>query len=67
MTAQMEGHQPMKESKFTDQQIAFALNQAKAGTSVEELCRKMGISQAPFFCWKMVYGDLIPSEVKRLS
>lgn len=46
----------MKKSKFTDQQIAFALNQAEAGTSVEEVCRKMGISQATFFRWKKVYG-----------
>jgi len=26
----------MKKSKFTDQQIAFALQQAEAGTAVEE-------------------------------
>lgn len=57
----------MKKSKFTDQQIAFALNQAEAGTSVEEVCRKMGISQATFFRWKKVYGGLMPSEVRRLK
>lgn len=42
----------MKRSKFTDQQIAFALHQAEGGTSVEEICRKMGITQATFFRWK---------------
>lgn len=57
----------MKKSKFTDQQIAFALSQAEAGTSVEEVCRKMGISQATFFRWKKVYGGLMPSEVRRLK
>ena len=36
----------MKKSKFTDQQIAFALQQAEGGTPVEEVCRKMGVSQA---------------------
>jgi putative transposase len=46
----------MKKSKFTDQQIAFALQQAEAGTSVEEISRKMGISQATFFRWRKVYG-----------
>jgi len=34
----------MKKSRFTDQQIAFALQQAEGGTPVEEVCRKMGIS-----------------------
>ena len=30
----------MKKSKFTDEQIAFALKQAEVGTPVEEVCRK---------------------------
>ena len=29
----------MKKSKFTDEQIAFALKQAEVGTPVEEVCR----------------------------
>jgi putative transposase len=56
----------MKKSRFTDQQIAFALQQAEGGTSVEEVCRKMGVSQATFFRWKRVYGGLMPSEVRKL-
>jgi putative transposase len=39
----------MTKSKFTDQRIAFALQQAEVGTPVEEVCRKTGISQATFF------------------
>lgn len=57
----------MKKSRFTDQQIAFALHQAETGTSVEEVCRKIGISQATFFRWKKVYGGLMPSEVRKLK
>jgi putative transposase len=57
---------PMKKSQFTDQQVAFALQQAETGTPVEEVCRKMGISQATFFRWKKVYGGLMPSEVRKL-
>ncbi|HEX7816883.1 transposase, partial [Dyella sp.] len=34
----------MKKSKFTEEQIAFALKQAEMGTLVEDVCRKMGIS-----------------------
>ena len=56
----------MKRSKFTGQQIAFALKQAELGTSVEEVCRKMGISDATFYNWKKKYGGLGPSELRRL-
>lgn len=31
----------MKKSKFTGEQIAFALRQAEVGTPVAEVCRKM--------------------------
>ncbi len=56
----------MKKSKFTEEQIGFALRQAELGISVDEVCRKMGISQATFFRWKQKYGGLGPSELRRL-
>lgn len=34
----------MKKTKFTEAQIVFAFRQAKNGTKVEEVCRKLGIS-----------------------
>ena len=57
----------MKKSKFADAQIAFILRQAEEGTSVEEVCRKAGISQQTFYRWKKLYGGLMPSEMKRLK
>ncbi|AIY41380.1 Mobile element protein [Collimonas arenae] len=56
----------MKRSKFTEQQIAFALKQAELGTTVDEVCRKLGISEATFYNWKKKYGGLGPSELRRL-
>jgi putative transposase len=56
----------MKTSKFTEQQIAFALKQAELGAPVEEVCRKVGISEATFYNWKKKYGGLAPSELRRL-
>ena len=57
----------LRRSKFTDAQIAFVLRQAEEGTSVEEVCRKAGISTATFYTWKKKYGGLMPSEMKRLK
>lgn len=56
----------MKKSKFTEEQIAFALKQAESGTRVEEVCRKMGISQATFYAWRKKFGGLGVSELRRL-
>lgn len=56
----------MKKSKFTEEQIAFALKQAESGTSVEEICRKMGISQATFYAWRKKFGGLGVAELRRL-
>ena len=57
----------MKKSRFSEQQIAFILRQAEEGTSVEEVCRKAGISEATYYVWRKKYGGLMPSEMKRLK
>ena len=57
----------MKKSRFSEQQIAFILKQADDGTSVEEVCRKAGISQQTYYRWRKEYGGLMPSEVRRLK
>jgi putative transposase len=56
----------MKKSKFSEAQIAFAIKQVESGTPVEEVCRKMGISDATFYNWKKKYGGLGVSELRRL-
>lgn len=57
----------MKKSKFTEDQIVFALKQAESGIMIEEICRKMGVSVATFYHWKKRFGGLMPSEVRRLK
>lgn len=57
----------MKRSKYSDEQIAFALKQAETGTRVQEICRKMGISEATFYNWKKKYGGLGIAELRRLK
>ena len=38
----------MKKSRYTDEQIAFALKQAETGTPVAEVIRRMGIRSRRF-------------------
>lgn len=48
----------MKKTRYTEEQIAFALKQAETGTRVGEVCRKMGISEATFYNWKKKFAGL---------
>ena len=60
------GIQAVKKSRFTEEQIAYALKQAELGMAVAEICRKLGVAEATFYNWKKKYGGLGPSELKRL-
>lgn len=57
----------MKKSRFTNEQIAFALKQAEAGTPIEEVCRKLGVSQQTFYRWKKKFGDMGVTELRKLK
>jgi putative transposase len=57
----------VKKRQFTDEQIAFALKQAETGTRIDEICRKMGISDTTFYKWRQKYGGLGPLELRKLK
>lgn len=56
----------MKSSKFTEEQISFALKQAETGTPVKEVIRKMGITEQTYYRWKKKYGGMMPSDLRKL-
>lgn len=56
----------MKRSKFSEEQIAFALKQAETGTWVDEICRKLGSVQQRFTIGRSDIEGVMPSEVCRL-
>ena len=61
------GRSRRRKSKFTDEQIAYALHQAEVGTAPPEICRKLGISEQTFYRWKKKYGGLGVSELRELK
>jgi len=56
----------MKRSKFSEEQIVYAIRQAEAGSPVGDLCRQLGVSDATFYAWKKKYAHLGVSELRRL-
>jgi putative transposase len=57
----------MKKSRFTEEQIIYALRLADSGTAVVDVCRQIGVSEATFYTWKKKYADLGVSELRRLK
>jgi putative transposase len=55
----------MKRKRYSDEQIAFALRQAESGTVIEEICRKIGISEPIFYRWKKQFAGMGVLEIRR--
>ncbi|MBX3302175.1 MAG: transposase [Nitrospira sp.] len=56
----------MTRSKFSEEQIVYALRQADSGTSIGDVCRQLGIAEQTFYAWKKQYAHLGVSELRRL-
>jgi putative transposase len=57
----------MKRTRYSEEQIAFALRQAESGTPVTEVCWKMGVTEQSFYRWKRKYAGMGVAELRRLK
>ena len=56
----------MKKSRFSEEQVAYALRQAESGTAVADVCRQLGVSEATLYVWKKKFAHLGVGEMRRL-
>ena len=56
----------MRQSALAEEQIAYALRQAEAGTTVVEVCRKLGVTEQTFYRWKRKFAGMGVAELRRL-
>ena len=57
----------MKRKRHSIEQIVAAVKLHEQGTSVADICRKLGIAEATFYRWKQQYGGLEASEIRELK
>lgn len=57
----------MKTSRFSETQVVTILNEALTKElTIEQLCRKHGISIPTYYKWRQKYGGLEKSDILRM-
>ena len=61
----------MKRKTHSPEQIVRMLREADAkiaaGSTVEQICRELGISDATYYTWRKNYGKMRLNQVRRLK
>ena len=57
----------MARKRYSVEQIVAAVKAHENGTSIGDICRKMGISEATLYRWKKDYGGLEPDQVSLIT
>jgi len=57
----------MKKSKFSEEKIVAILKEVQSGNStVQEVCRKNGITTTTYYLWKRKYNGVEVAELKKM-
>jgi putative transposase len=56
----------MKKSRYKEEQIIAVLKEVDAGAKLQDVVRRMGISEQTYYRWKAKYGGMEVSDAKKL-
>jgi putative transposase len=56
----------MRKTRFSEEQMVAILREQDVGATVEEICRKHGISSHTFYAWKKKFGGMQADDVKKM-
>ena len=57
----------MKQKRYTDEQIAFALRQGESGRALGEICHRLGVSEPTFYRRKKKFAGMGTVEIRCLK
>jgi putative transposase len=57
----------MRKSRFTEEQIIATLKQVEAGAKLQDVTRRLGITEQTYYRWKKKFGGMDVSDAKKLK
>ena len=57
----------MKRKRFSVEQIVTAVKLHESGSSIANICRKMGIAEGTFYRWKKDYSGFESDQLRELK
>jgi putative transposase len=57
----------MKKSRYKEEQIIAVLKEVDAGAKVQDVVRRLGVSEQTYYRWKAKYGGMEVSDAKKLK
>jgi putative transposase len=57
----------MKKSRYTEEQIIAVLKEVDAGAKLQDVVRRLGVTEQTYYRWKAKYGGMEVSDAKKLK
>ena len=57
----------MKKSRYTEEQIIGVLKEVDAGAKLQDVVRRLGVTEQTYYRWKAKYGGMEVTDAKKLK
>jgi putative transposase len=57
----------MKKSRYKEEQIIAVLKEVDAGAKLQDIIRRLGVSEQTYYRWKAKYGGMEVNDAKKLK